>query len=222
MGNVIKRKCFKCKGEIVIDKNNITDVVLFDLKYYHSSCFEECATQKASSKKGKPQKWQDALDRIWELELDAKKTLEHNFYRDDLNEWLLNNYDITSVPSYFWTSVEDLANGKYQRKKCKPIAMDQIYKIWVWGQPNLNRINAQNKTKGIGPKNDTDRLQYDLAILLNHTSDYIKSTTRTKEETSEIKRRVEKTNKFNSEKIYVKQEKKQEDNDILNLMNDIF
>ena len=75
MVNIMTRKCAKCKGEIEIDSTNITDVLKFQDKYYHSKCFEDMATQKAASKRGKPQMWQEALDNIWELESETKKML---------------------------------------------------------------------------------------------------------------------------------------------------
>ena len=174
MVNIMTRKCAKCKGEIEIGSNNITDVLKFQGKYYHSKCFEEMATQKAISKRGKPQMWQEALDNIWELESETKKMLEHYFAKDKLNDWLLENYDIVSVPSYFWQLVADLESGKYKNKKCKPISIITLYSMWQWGQKNLDKIAINNKSKHKGPKNDNDRIRYDFAILISHAADFKK------------------------------------------------
>ena len=114
MGEIVTRKCAKCKGEIIINKNDIRNVLQFQDKYYHYDCFEPMAKEKASSNRGKPQMWQEALDRIWELESDTKKILEHYFAKDDLNVWLLSNYDIVMIPTRFWQVVADLENGKYK------------------------------------------------------------------------------------------------------------
>ena len=116
MAETITRKCACCKGEIEIDKKNISNILYFQDKYYHLNCFEVMAAEKTTSKRGKPQMWQDALDRIWELEEETKKMLEHFIAKDELNVWLLNNYDIVTVPSYFWQLVSDLENGKYKNK----------------------------------------------------------------------------------------------------------
>lgn len=174
MADIIIRKCAKCKGAIEIDKNDIRDVLQFQDKYYHYNCFETMATEKAASKRGKPQMWQDALDHIWELEAETKKMLEHFAAKDDLNVWLLSNYDIVAVPSYFWQLVADLEGGKYKNKKCKPIDITTLYHMWCWGQKNLNKIAANNKSNRKGPSNDNDRLRYDLAILISHTEDFKK------------------------------------------------
>lgn len=222
MANTIERKCDKCKGIITIDRSDISNVLYFNGKYYHSSCFEEIATQRAVSKRGKPEMWQDGLDRMLELEMQTKKMLNQFWAKDDLNSWLLNHYDVSIVPTYFWQVVADLENGKYKQQKCKPITTEMLYKMWMWGQKRLDGLNVKNKTNRNGPKNDSDRLRYDLAVLISHTGDYIKYTARTKQEVSEIKSRIESTNKINSEKIYSKPKEKQEDNSILDLMNDIF
>jgi hypothetical protein len=174
MANIITRKCAKCKGEIVIDKNNIEDVIFFNKLYYHKSCFKDTAVSKAESKRGKPQMWQDALDSVWELEAETKKMLESYIAKDELNAWLLENYDVVTVPSYFWQLVADLEAGKYRNKKCKPISITTLYPMWRWGQKRLDNIALSNKSNRKGPKNDNDRLRYDLAILISHTEDFKK------------------------------------------------
>lgn len=222
MAESITRKCACCKGVITIERNNLSNIVYFDKKYYHSNCFVEMATKKASSKRGKPAYWQEALDNLWVLESETKSMIEHSWAKDDLNDWLLQHYDIATVPSRFWQMIAELEQGKYKGKKCKPIKVDILYSMWKWGQKNLDKIHMNNQIKHQGPKNDNDRLMYDLAILLSHSSDYIKYVTRTKEEINEIASKVEKANKFDYEKIYKESKKQEIQEDILDLMNDIF
>lgn len=174
MGDIITRKCACCKNEIVIDVDDVRDVVYFEGLYYHSACFEEMATRKAASKRGKPQKWQDALDRLWELEAESKRILEYRIAQDELNEWLLEHYDIIEVPKRFWQVVADLGAGRYGRRKCKPVSAMQLYGCWKWGQKKLDQIAISNKMKHKGPASDADRIKYDLAILLNKLPLYLK------------------------------------------------
>lgn len=174
MADIIMRKCAKCKSEIAIDVHDIRNVIYFNKLYYHESCFEETAKQKSASKRGKPQVWQEALDGIWELEAETKKMLEHFYAKDELNTWLLDNYDIVAVPSYLWQLIADLENGKYKNKKCKPINITTLCSMWKWGQKKLNQIAITNKANRKGPKNDNDRLRYDLAVLMGHVEDFKK------------------------------------------------
>lgn len=172
MADTIKRKCAKCKSEIEINRYNIVDVVAYQGKYYHSSCFNALAAQRAASKRGNPEQWQEALDNMCVIESDTKKSLERFFAKDDLNVWLLDHYDVAVVPTYFWQVVADLESGKYKQQRCKPITVERLYNMWIWGQKRLDGIDAKNKINHTGPKNDSDRLRYDLAILISHTEDY--------------------------------------------------
>lgn len=164
------RKCNHCKGAITIERGKLDNIVRFQegkqFYYYHSKCFVEKATEKASATKGKPQVWKEALNNIEKLEANAKDTLEHLFDKDDLNDWLLTHYNLASIPTSFWQRIEDIENGKYQGKKCKPVSAKTIFKTWEWGQDELDKINVANKTKNVGPKSDDVRIIYDLAIIV--------------------------------------------------------
>lgn len=191
MSEIITRKCAKCKGEIEIEKDNISSVLQFQDKYYHSDCFISMAEEKAASKRGKPQMWQDALERVWELEAETKKMLGHYFARDELNAWLLSNYDIIDVPTRFWQVVSELAIGKYKGKKCKPLDVKTLCECWKWGQKKLNEISAYNKFQGKGPADDSQRLMYDLAILIQKIPVYLKKEKEENKISNEINREVE-------------------------------
>lgn len=188
MADVLVRKCAKCKGEIVIHKNSISNVIQFQNKYYHYDCFEILATEKAASKRGKPQMWQEALDNIWVLEDETKKMLEQFIAKDELNTWLLEHYNITSVPTRFWQIVADLEGGMYKGKRCKPVSIVTLCGCWKWGQKRLNQIALTNKSNRKGPSNDSDRLRYDLAILISHTEDFKKHQSKIK--AMEIERQI--------------------------------
>lgn len=166
MAEAIERKCACCKEAITIDKNSIDDVLQYKGKYYHLSCFETMATEKAASKRGKPAEWQAALDNLQELKNETKSMIEHAWAKDDLNDWLLKHYDIATVPSRFWQMIAELEQGKYKGKKCKPIKVETILGTWQWGQKKLNSIATYNKQMNKGPKDDNARLVYDLAILI--------------------------------------------------------
>lgn len=222
MPNTILRKCGGCSDTIKISRNNISDVTYYKNKYYHSKCFCEIAEKRSKAKRSTATEWQEALDNLWALETDTKKMLEAFWIKDALNEHLLSNYDIAAVPTRFWQIVADLSNGTYKGKRCKSVSMETLLGAWQWGQKRLNGINAKNKTNHMGPANDSDRVMYDLAILIGHIGDYIKYTSMTKEESAEIKSRVQNTNKINYENLRVQQKDKQDDGNILDLMDDIF
>lgn len=168
-----ERKCAECKKMIKIDRDNITGILKFQDKYYHTECFKEMTTHKAASKRGKPEMWQDALDNVVVLETETKKILENSIAKDDLNEWLLKNYDIVAVPTRFWQMVADLERGTYKGKMCRPTSMQTLLGTWKWGQQQLDSIARSNKANHKGPQNDEKRLVYDLAILVQKVPSYL-------------------------------------------------
>lgn len=171
---IIERKCSQCKQKITIDSANIVDVIYFDSLYYHTTCFEEMCIKKSQSKRGNPIKWAQAKDNMTDIQRTTKEMLVQNFAKDALNEWLLDNYDVVSVPKSLWYMVADLSNGIYKGKKCRVVTTNTLLDMWKWGQKKLNSIHVRNQANHCGPKTDIERLRYDLAILLNHMEDYNK------------------------------------------------
>lgn len=168
------RKCAACPNPIEIDKEHTSNIVYYKKKYYHSNCFCDIATKRSQSKTKCVSEWKDALDNLWELEAETEKMLKISIAKDELNDWLLSHYDIAVVPSRFWQIVADLERGVYKGKKCKPISMEMLLGVWKWGQRKLDEISVRNKANNKGPKNDAERINYDLSIVVGHVADYIK------------------------------------------------
>ena len=214
------RKCAKCKCEILIDRNNIEDVIFFNKLYYHQSCFEDTANQKATSKRGKPQIWKDALVRIGDLEAETKKMLEHLFARDELNVHLLENYNITMIPTRFWQIVADLEGGIYKGKRCKPVSVGVLCGCWKWGQRKLNEISQYNKSHNKGPVDDSVRLLYDLAILIGKLPNYL--AYKEKQKAAEVEIREYMTTIDDVDMSRLSKHKNENRENINDIFNDIF
>ena len=220
MADILKRKCNHCKETMMIERGNTSNVIYFDEKYYHYDCFIEVATKKASSKRGKPAQWQEALDNLWILENDTIRALEYSWTKDDLNEWLLEHYDVVTVPGRFWQIVAELEQGKYKGKKCKSVKIDIILGAWRWGQQKLNKINMENKKGHKGPIDDNARIMYDLSIIINKIPNYLSHVAKTKALEATTQQMINKT-KIN----YNNLENKASDNkldDISDMLDEIF
>ena len=168
------RKCAACPKPIEIDRNHTSDIIYYKKKYYHSNCFCDLATKRSQAKIKSALEWKEALDNLWDLEAETEKMLKSSITKDELNDWLLSHYDIAVVPSRFWQIVADLERGVYKGKKCKPISMEMLLGVWKWGQRKLDEISVRNKANNKGPKNDAERINYDLSIVVGHVADYIK------------------------------------------------
>ena len=220
MAEVIKRKCACCKEAITIDKDSIDDVLQHKGKYYHLSCFETMATEKAASKKGKPAEWQAALDNLQELKSKTKNMIEYVWAKDDLNDWLLKHYDISAVPSRFWQIIAELEQGKYKGKRCKPIQIGTILGTWQWGQRKLNEIASANKKSNRGPTDDNARLSYDLSIVVSKVPNYFAHLSKVQALEAATSHIIEKT-KINYDSLE-RQTNTNEIDDISDLLDEIF
>lgn len=166
------RKCTKCKKTIEFDLDNISGIVRYNNFFYHSDCFVEYCQGRAAESSSPV--WQRYIDDMSKFENAAKEKINYKKNKDDFNCYLLNHYDVAAVPDRFWTVIAELENGKYKNKKCNPVPIKTLFDAWKWGQVKLDGVNRRNKASNNGPKNDVERIPYDLAILVKHIPDYIK------------------------------------------------
>ena len=222
MSSTILRKCGGCSDAIEISRGNVTDVCYYKNKYYHSKCFCEIAKKRSNAKRSTAEEWKTALDNIWELEVDTKKMLESAWIKDDLNDWILNHYNITSVPSRFWQILADLERGIYKGKKCKSVTMETLLETWKWGQKKLDSISRNNKMNHKGPESDDARIMYDLSIIISKIPNYLSHKAKMQMLHVEEKKESTKT-RINYDNV---QKTKIENNmgldDISDLLDDIF
>ena len=201
MSDIILRKCGGCADVIEINRNNIAEVLYHKNKYYHLKCFCEVAEKRAKAKRNTAAEWQTALDNLWQLESDTKKMLETAWIKDDINEWLLNHYNITTVPSRLWQVLADLERGEYKGKKCKSITMETLLGAWQWGQKKLDSIARNNKMNHKGPTSDDVRLMYDLSILVQKIPTFLAYKNKQKIEEIERQNNIKENIKVDYSKI---------------------
>lgn len=221
MPSTILRKCGGCPDVIEINRNNIKGVLYYKKRYYHSKCFCEIAERRSKTKRSTAVEWQAALDSIWELEANTSKMLESAWIKDDINEWLLNHYNITDVPKRFWSTLADLERGIYRSKKCKPVPMETLLETWRWGQKKLDSIARSNKMSHRGPTSDDTRIMYDLSIIISKVPSYLSH--KSKMRMLQVEERKETTRIYiNYNNLQNKVENNSGLNDISDLLDDIF
>ena len=223
MSSKTTRKCGKCGEKITIDRQSLNNIVYYQNKFYHIDCFVEKANQGMDSTRYAAH-WQEILNRLPEFQAEAKRRLEHYMIRDEFNDYLLANYDVYAVSERFWNIAEDISNGIYKRKKCKAIDMQTLMDAWKWGQKKLDKIAANNKAKNKGPQNDEQRLNYDLAIILQHIGDYKKHVEKEKVAREEIIQATKKQPKIDYSSLNKNTQTKTEidTSDMSVLINEIF
>lgn len=219
MPQTITRKCTKCKEQIVIDVDNISGIVRYKDLFYHSACFVEYCQGRAAKKSSSPV-WQQLLNDMSPVENAAKEKISYKLSKDRLNEYLLSHYDVVAVPDRFWNVVAEIENGEYKQKKCNPVSISMLLDVWKWGQKNLDIINRNNKKSGKGPKDDNQRISYDLAILVGKVPNYLKQQAKRELEEAERKAMEKENLKIDYNRV---QAKKEETGlgDISNLLDDL-
>lgn len=211
-------KCVKCNQDIEVDINNITNISRFKNQYYHTQCLRERA-ERAINRPNHKSCWDNALNNIDAYEQEAREFIERKYWNDNLNDYLICNYGVRTVPRSFWEMVRELNKGVYKGKRCKPTSTKLLFDAWRWGQKNLDKIDRNNKAKRKGPQNGSDRITYDAAIILKHIEDYEKYVAKTKAEEAERELQAKETVKIDYNNIKAK--KDNNFGDISDLIDDL-
>ena len=212
-------KCAECGKTIKVERNKIENVLQFKGKYYHSECFKALASKRVASVRGQPDMGRAAFDEMASLEAEMKSKLEHRFYSDELNEWLLNHYDISVITGRFFQIVAGLESGTYKGKRCKPISIGTLLECWKWGQKKLDEIKQYNNVNHKGPDNDNARLMYDLAILIGKMPNYLAYKAKQEATAREL---VQNANYQDVDMSRIGQKKQEKKEDISDIFDDLY
>lgn len=167
----IKRICDHCKAPMLINKNNLNDAIYYGNKTYHSSCFIELCNDRIKSKNKKTvAKWNDILMNISNIKVLSYEHFTEAVIKNEIYQFILDNYDLTIVPSTVWNKLNSIYKGNYKGMSVG-IPPSHLLDMWkrkiIW----LNNIARKNKIKGISMNGD-QRIIYDLSILINKYDDY--------------------------------------------------
>lgn len=164
-------KCTYCcdgKERITVTDKNVKNFIKYDNKYFCSNkCFTNFCNEKLSNKRAKRSKWEKALNDIEELNKKTYEELSQVYYRDKLYWFLLEEYDVNSLPSYMYTKFDAITKGSYKLMK-KGIPYDELLDMWQ------RKIKVFKKRKGRNQYEPLQLINYDLEILLSKYDSYKK------------------------------------------------
>lgn len=192
------RKCAYCSKLLEISTlNDAKNTVLYNGKYYHVDCFKKKCKEKSEEKnkdgtlKKTALKYKDILEHINEyVEASEKQIIESGIiHKDLLNYFLCDHYDLAIVPSSFWTKIEQIKNGTW-KSLIQGIPVSHILDMWERYIQELDKVAYYNKTHGKEMSNG-QRLNYDLAILLNKYNDYLEVKRKEDEEAYQMQQAAE-------------------------------
>lgn len=170
----ITRKCPCCNQTMSINKNNIREAIYYDGKTYHSKCFEDMCEKRSKNKRiNISEKWTEILININAIKKDSFTHLMSSLYKEDIFSFIQNAYGLTIVPSTVWQRISDINSGNYKYMCGNGIPLEHLLDMWQRKINMLNRVANDNTRKG-KVMNSTQRIIYDLSILVNKYDSYKK------------------------------------------------
>ena len=168
----ILRKCTYCDSKgiksIQIGKDKF---IYYNNKYYHYNCFIKYKSENNEYNLSQEQ----IINMADEMVLKTKtiKSVIDSINKDRLIYWIYDYYNVSTLSSLFFQKLTMINNGTYSDKLIVPISCYDLLQIYKKMKSYLNKVNSNNERNG---KNIslTNRIHYDLAIILNNYDEYIK------------------------------------------------
>lgn len=185
---MLTRKCFLCKRPIDLI-TEFSDIVsppgAGGVRFAHSACYKASLTGK---KRGAltPGQADEVISSLAPATrarvsqaLCAKpaRARQHPARgastnpRRQLTDWLLDAYDVSSVPARFYQKLAAVYDGSYTGL-AQSVPAEHLLDMWQQKKQYLDKLAARNAQRG-KRMDAVQRLSYDLAILLSRYKDYI-------------------------------------------------
>ena len=167
----MERKCIECKKTIEFDKNNYNKIIRFSDSFYHHDCFINACKRKSKKSNASP-KWKEALDCIDNIKKETEIYLNREIYKDELYNFMVDNYHPSVIPSKIFTKLDSIYNGTYRGLACC-IPPEDILDMWKRKMNYLIKVRARNLT--LGKEMDAvSQINYDISVLINMYDSYLK------------------------------------------------
>lgn len=224
----ILRKCHVCDDTrcktINIDKDKF---IYYKKRYYHYDCFIKNMNENNKDNLSEDQIITIANEMV--LKTPKLKVVQESIDRDRLTYWLYNNYNISVLPNTFFIKIQQINKGTFSNRVNVPISCYDLLQIFKKMKTYLDKVNNNNERKG--KKIDiSQRVNYDLSIVISNYDEYIKWKQKQKTENientqlqEEIKsqRSIQTNNIINVHKHINKQNDNEEVN-IVELLDEVF
>lgn len=167
----MKRKCPSCKKEEVITKDNIDNFIRFENSCYHYDCFVDVCKRRSKRSNALP-KWGEALASLDKIKQESREFLMNELYKDDIFQFIKENYSVSVVPSRIFTKLSDIYNGTYKGlTRCIP--PEDILDMWQQKMNFLIKTKMKNIASG-KEMSEADQINYDISVLINMYDKYLK------------------------------------------------
>lgn len=190
MSSIIK-KCKYCGQDIILSSPN-DNVLYYDNGFYHIECFtkkcEETKTKKWINASKYTEKYieiaREKLSAQFERKKiksvdpdicveDAKSEIRDWFEKSDVNQFILENYNIQILPPNFYVRyLKPLYDGTSPKVPGLKISPSDLLDMWTQKMNTLIKIRQKNINKG-KIMSDEQTIAYDLAVLISKYNSYL-------------------------------------------------
>lgn len=181
-------KCQVCDGKNERSVDELSHKYLRNNgKYYHFDCYISYLVCKKHMDK------EDALVEAERLHLITVEEIKKTTIRDDFFKLIQNKY-YKELPKSFFTRVDSITKGEYKKKDGfeQSISYFELYEMYSNDKMmlKLDKIAYSNNIK------QDERIFWDLAVMFNEYSNYIKAKRRAIKDSDEAKDAINNIRKY--------------------------
>jgi len=222
----ILRKCYVCDKQKQKSINVDTDKFIYhNNAYFHYDCFIKHKLKEKTNKLSREEIVVIADKMVFNTR--TLKTVSESIDRDRLVYWLYENYNISVLPSLFFIKLKAINDGTFSKGVNVPISCYDLLQIFIKMKSYLDKVN--NKNERNGKRIDLNqRVNYDLAIVINNYDNYLKWRQKQKTEViekQEIQEEVKLKNSIPINSIiatYKDKDNKNEEINIADILDEVF
>lgn len=242
----VEKKCKNCKKTMHFSSDDVLDskVYYYMGSYYCKECFENLCNngiQKKSKKwkaayDNKDLYLEDAHNQLFGLlkkrksdkhsivigGFDLNEYVENVFAEHDINEFLKENYNVSTQSGFYHRYLQPLYQGTSNKYEGIKIPASHLLEMWKTKLPSFRRQYQKRIQQGKSFTN-VQLAAYDLAILISKYESFLSWKQKQKAlEQDQYKEDQNQNQKINYQVLNLANKKKNNDTEINNILGDIF
>ena len=242
----VEKKCKNCKKIMRFSSVDVLDAKVYYYmgSYYCQDCFENLCSNGIQKKS---KKWKaaydnrhlyltDAHNQLLDLlkkrksdkhsivigGFDLNEYVENVFAEHDINEFLKENYNVSTQSGFYHRYLQPLYQGTSNKYEGVKIPAIHLLEMWKTKLPSF-RKQYQNRIQKGKSFTNVQLAAYDLAILISKYDSFLSWKQKQKAlEQDQYKEKETQSQKINYQVLNLANKKKNNDAEINNILGDIF
>ena len=240
----VEKKCKNCKKTMRFSSDDVLDAKVYYYmgSYYCQDCFENLYSNGIQKKS---KKWKaaydnrhlyltDAHNQLLDLlkkrksdkhsivigGFDLNEYVENVFAEHDINEFLKENYNVSTQSGFYHRYLQPLYQGTSNKYEGVKIPASHLLEMWKTKLPSFRRQYQKRIQQGRSFTN-VQLAAYDLAILVSKYESFL-SWKQKQKALEQDQYKEDQNQKINYQVLNLANKKKNNDTEINNILGDIF